>query len=144
MVHHPQRVFLDGTGHGIEHVIAFHLIHNLRILLPVCGKADALTQLVHIVNMVHPVTVHGTKQEYTLDLTHIHAGIRKLRKAGLDRKSCNFDQAMVRSNSVDSAFSKDVMFLAAVRTYVVAHVLDHSEHRNVHHLGHAHCLLNDQ
>ena len=79
MVHHPQRVFLDGTGHGIEHVIAFHLIHNLRILLPVCGKADALTQLVHIVNMVHPVTVHGTKQEYTLDLTHIHAGIRKLR-----------------------------------------------------------------
>jgi hypothetical protein len=37
MIHHLQSVFLDGCRHGIEHVVAFHLILNLRILLSVSG-----------------------------------------------------------------------------------------------------------
>ena len=52
------RIFRNALGHLIKHVVSDHLILHLRISLSICLKADALAQLVHIIDMIHPFRVN--------------------------------------------------------------------------------------
>ena len=61
----------DGSRHGLEHLVSIHLILNNRISLAVSLQADALTQLVHIIDMAHPLVVDHLQKYHTLQLTNL-------------------------------------------------------------------------
>ena len=67
----PDRVFLYRGGHVVEHVIARHLVLNQRISLAISLQADALTQLLHVVDVIHPMPVDDLQQDHALYLTHL-------------------------------------------------------------------------
>ena len=78
MEHHLQRIILDGSCHLIEHIVSDHLVLDKRILLSICCKPDRLPQLIHIIDVVHPVCIHRLQQDDTLDLTNISASLCQL------------------------------------------------------------------
>ena len=45
------------AGHFIEHVVAGHLVFHKGIVLAVGLQADALAELFHVVDVVHPLAV---------------------------------------------------------------------------------------
>ena len=51
------RILLDAGGHDVEHLVACHLIFYQRISLAVGLESDPLTELIHIVDVVHPFPV---------------------------------------------------------------------------------------
>ena len=55
--------------HVIEHVIALVFVFLNRILLTICLKSNTLTELIHIIDMLHPVSVDTSKKKHTLCLT---------------------------------------------------------------------------
>ena len=57
MAEDADRIFTDGRGHILEHLISAHLILYQRIPLAIGLKADPLAELVHIVDMGHPLIV---------------------------------------------------------------------------------------
>ncbi len=63
-------VFADCGDHFIEHVIAFDSIFDNRVFLAVGTKVHSLTELVHIVDMVHPFLVDHPKQDKALEMAH--------------------------------------------------------------------------
>ena len=71
MVQKTDRILLNVLRHFVEHIISDHLIFNLRISLSVSLQADSLTQLVHVVDVIHPLLVDDTKQNHTLQLTNL-------------------------------------------------------------------------
>ena len=60
----------DGVDHAVEHREALALIRHDRIGLPVGAQADALLQVLHGVDVVHPVLVDDAQQDDALDLAH--------------------------------------------------------------------------
>ena len=50
-------ILLDAGGHVIEHIKSCHLVFYKRISLAVCLKSDTLTQLIHIIDVIHPLAV---------------------------------------------------------------------------------------
>ena len=62
-------LFPDVLGHLVEHLVTAHLVLYQRISLSVCLQAHALTQLLHVVDVIHPLTVNDLQQNHTLQLT---------------------------------------------------------------------------
>ena len=57
MEEQPNRIFLDALGHFIKHIISGGTVFHERIPLSVSLQADALPQLIHIVDVIHPLAV---------------------------------------------------------------------------------------
>ena len=49
----------DGIDHLVEHIKALDTVLDDGVLLAVAAQNDALTQLVHVINMVHPLAVYA-------------------------------------------------------------------------------------
>ena len=69
--------FLNVCRHLIKHFKSGHLVLNQRISLTICLKTDAFTENLHIINMIHPLTINGFQQNDTLQLTD-HLFLREL------------------------------------------------------------------
>ena len=65
------RIFLNASCHLIKHLVSDHLVLNLWISLAISLKTDSLTQLIHIINMIHPFCVDHFQENDTLNLTHM-------------------------------------------------------------------------
>ena len=61
----------DCCGHSLKHLVSAHLILDNRISLAVSLQADTLAQLVHIVDVAHPLVVNDLQEYYTLQLTDL-------------------------------------------------------------------------
>ena len=73
-VHEETRcILLDGFHHGIEHVITRQLVLNYRITSAHGLETDTLSQLCHVVDVVHPLHINHLQQCHTLDLAHVTA-----------------------------------------------------------------------
>ena len=77
MKQHTNCILANVLSHLIEHCITVHLVLYQRIALSVCLKSCALTELVHIIDVIHPLAVDNLEQNYALDLTDL-LRIRKL------------------------------------------------------------------
>ena len=71
-------VLLNGCAHLVEHLIAGQLILHLRVALRIGLRADALLQLCHVVDVIHPLLIDHTKQADALQLADCFL-IRELR-----------------------------------------------------------------
>ena len=60
----------------LKHMAGFNLIFRHRILAAVGPEADAVPQLIHGVDMVHPPDVHAAQQHDPLQLPHVHMRFR--------------------------------------------------------------------
>ena len=65
------RILLDTCAHCIEHLIRAHLVLDKRISLAVSLQSDTLTQLIHIVDVIHPLPVDDFQKNDTLQLTDL-------------------------------------------------------------------------
>ena len=77
MVEETEGILLDGSCHGIEHLVSVHLVLYERITVTVSLKADTLTQLLHIVDVIHPLPVYNLQHNHSLQLTKL-LGLREL------------------------------------------------------------------
>ena len=68
--HAAHRLLLNGRDHLLEHGVALALVLHHRIVLAVSPQADALAQLGHVVQMLHPVLVHHPEHHDPLQLAH--------------------------------------------------------------------------
>ena len=62
-------LLFDVLRHIIEHFISTQLVFNQRIFLTVCLQTGSLTKLIHVINVIHPLSVNYFQKNYTLDLT---------------------------------------------------------------------------
>ena len=60
----------DGLNHCLEHLVAFLFIGHHRVMLAVSPQADALLQIVHGIDVVHPVFVYHPQHDDPLQLPH--------------------------------------------------------------------------
>ena len=88
-------IFLNCRNHLIEHIKASHLVLNKRISLTVCLKSDTLTQLIHIIDMIHPLTVNHLKKNDTFQFTEL-LDLRELRLLCLVEKYCLLLQMLLK------------------------------------------------
>ena len=58
MEQYTDRLFHDIAVHLIEHVVAGDLVLDKRIVLSKGLQADTLAELVHIVDVIHPLSVY--------------------------------------------------------------------------------------
>ena len=56
--HQMGGILPDGGDHLVEHVETLDAVHHHGILLPVGPQMDALAQLIHVVDVIHPVAIH--------------------------------------------------------------------------------------
>ena len=63
-------LFLDPFHHGAEHVVALALILDQRVALAVSAQADALAQVVHLVQVLAPLPVEHREHHPALDFPH--------------------------------------------------------------------------
>ena len=61
----------DRCRHSLEHLVSAHLVLNNRVSLAVSLQANTLTQLVHIINVAHPLVVDHLQKYYALQLTDL-------------------------------------------------------------------------
>ena len=71
MVQKADRILLNVLRHFVEHIIGDHLVFHLGISLPISLQADSLTQLIHVIDVIHPLLVNDTKQNHSLQLTNL-------------------------------------------------------------------------
>ena len=64
-------ILTDGGSHALKHLISTHLVFYYRIALAVGLKTDSLTQLVHIIDVSHPLIINHLKKDHALNLTHL-------------------------------------------------------------------------
>ena len=64
-------ILLDGLEHFVEHVVGCHFVLDLRVSLAVCLQADTLAELIHIIDMIHPLLVDNLQENDTLKLTNL-------------------------------------------------------------------------
>ncbi len=57
--------------HLVEHVIAFNLIFGDGVLVAIGAQADAVAQLIHRVDVIHPAAIHAGEQHDALQLAGI-------------------------------------------------------------------------
>ena len=74
----PYRIFADILRHLVKHGVARHLIFHQGISLAVGLQPRALTKLIHIVNVSHPLSVDDFQQDHTLQFPDLF-GIGELR-----------------------------------------------------------------
>ena len=90
-----RRLVADTRYHLVEHVEALVAVLYDGVLGAHRAKADALTQLIHSVDVIHPMLVDRAQQVYALQLAHVYAvllkvllalgiaGVRRLMQSGL-------------------------------------------------------------
>ena len=66
MEQEPHCLLADILGHFVKHFIAAELIFHQRVSLSVGLQAHALAELVHIINVIHPLSVNHLKQNHAL------------------------------------------------------------------------------
>ena len=71
MEQQADRILPDAGHHVIEHVIAGQLVLVQRVAVGVRLQADALAQLIHIVDVVHPLLVDRLEQDNALQLADL-------------------------------------------------------------------------
>ena len=70
--HQPQRpdhFLVDPALHVLEHLVAFALVFDERVFLPVAAKPDAFLQVVQAVEMILPLRVDDLQHELPLDVS---------------------------------------------------------------------------
>ena len=67
---HADGLILDSVDHLLEHFVAFALIGDERVLLPVAAKADALLQVIHIEEVVFPERIDGLEENIVFEVPH--------------------------------------------------------------------------
>ncbi len=68
---HTNSILFDAVDHFLEHVKALELVFINRITLRKCLKTDALTKLIHVVDVVHPLCIDRPEQDDTFNLTEL-------------------------------------------------------------------------
>ena len=58
MEQHSDRLLTDILGHLIKHLVTAELVLHQRISLAIGLQAHTLTELIHIVNVIHPLPVN--------------------------------------------------------------------------------------
>src|SRR5450755_3967939 len=66
----PDRLFLDAVHHGVEHVKALTLVLHQRVPLRHGAQADALAQVIHLVQVLAPLTVQDGQHDLALEYAH--------------------------------------------------------------------------
>lgn len=61
-----------------KHVKALFAVCNDRVLLAVGAQADALLELIHRINVIHPLRIDVLQQHHALHFTHDRRGERLL------------------------------------------------------------------
>ena len=74
MIEHTHRLFADGFVHRVKHIVAFVGIGTHRIFVAHGANTDALAQLIHRIDVIHPLGVHRTQKHHALDFTHDRGG----------------------------------------------------------------------
>ena len=64
------RLFLDRLVHRLEELEALALVLDQRVALGHRAQADALLEVVHLVEVLTPLAVEDRQHDATLDLTH--------------------------------------------------------------------------
>ena len=64
------RLFLDAVHHRVEHVVALPLVLDQRVALRHGAQADALAEVVHLVQVLAPLAVEDRQHDAPLDLAH--------------------------------------------------------------------------
>ncbi len=82
-------LFSDILRHLIEHIIAVELIFHKRILLGIRLKPCTLTQLIHVINMIHPLPVNHLEKDHALNLPDCFR-LREFRLLALVQLHCLF------------------------------------------------------
>ena len=67
---HLDGVLPDQVDHGVEHLAALHAELDDRVALGVGAQVDALFEVVHGVDVVHPLGVDILEQDHALELPH--------------------------------------------------------------------------
>src|SRR5258708_5740223 len=67
------RLLLDALHHGAEHVVTLALVLHQRVALAVAAQRYALTQVVHLIEVLAPLAVEDGEDDPPLQLTH-HLG----------------------------------------------------------------------
>ena len=63
-------IFPDAGHHAVEHVVTGDLILGQRIPVAVGRKPDALPQLIHVIDVIHPAAVDRAQQHDAFQFTH--------------------------------------------------------------------------
>ena len=71
LIHTADGILADEVNHLVEHVIAFNLIFGDGVLVAVSAQADAVAQLIHRVDVIHPAAIHAGEEHDALQLTRI-------------------------------------------------------------------------
>ena len=66
----PGRLFLDAVHHGVEHVETLALVFHQRVALRHGAQADALAQVVHLVQVLAPLAVQDGQHDLALQHPH--------------------------------------------------------------------------
>ena len=66
-------ILADKCIHFLKHIHSLEFIFLNGVVLSVCTESNTVFELVHIVNMVHPSAVNTSKENDSLNLTHIVA-----------------------------------------------------------------------
>ena len=64
------RLLLDGLGHRLEQLVALALVLHERVALGHGPQADALLQVVHLVEVLAPLAVEHRQHDPALELAH--------------------------------------------------------------------------
>ena len=89
MVEHHRRLVPYAGDHLVEHIKALVPVFDDGILRAHRPQTDALTELIHRVDVIHPMLVDGAEQIYPFDLAHIDAVLLEvsfLRGIGFSRR----------------------------------------------------------
>ena len=89
------RSLCDGIRHLTEHIVSLHLILNQRISLSISLKSDSLTELIHIINMIHPTCINYFQQDDTLHFSELFS-LRELCFFTFIRLDSTFFQQMLQ------------------------------------------------
>ena len=68
--HHSGGILTDGGDHLVEHIEALQAVFHYRVMLGVGSQPDAPLQLLHGVDVVHPLGIHVFQQNHPLQLSH--------------------------------------------------------------------------
>ena len=122
----------DGIDHLVEHVKALDAVLNDGVFLAVAAQRDALTQLVHVVNMVHPLAVYTLEQADAFQLPHqlravalflvvqdVHPAVVQQIGDALDREA-----VVIRDGIVEVGVGRQPALIVAAERTKVPLVLD--------------------
>jgi len=68
--HQADGIFLDRPRHRLEQLKTFAAVLDNRVMLGIAAHADAVAQVVHDVDMVHPLAVDSAQQDEPFRIAH--------------------------------------------------------------------------